>query len=236
MPLHRGRARRRLPHWHVHGWFTGMLLALRSLLFSSGPRARHDGWYEPEGLLRGEVLDVPVVWTYRFPGAVEKTLALPRLQLVEKSPLVVSDCRKLRIFRSCSSSRSLSSCRDAEAHPHGPCDHSDSPVAFRHGGQWPRCAGRAGFLPSQVVDIPVVVPRLTPMVLTVPSCVDKVVDAPFCRGAGRRQSCRDTEADPRGLSDQSDSPVARGHVVDAPFMQVVHTPVVCNDKPSTSLS
>ena len=61
MPLHRGRARRRLPHWHVHGWFTGMLLALRSLLFSAGPRCL-DGRYEPEGLLRGEVLDVPVVW------------------------------------------------------------------------------------------------------------------------------------------------------------------------------
>ena len=41
-----------------------------------------------------------------------------------------SDCIKLRIFRSCSSSRSLSSCRDSEAHPHGPCVHGDSPVAL----------------------------------------------------------------------------------------------------------
>ena len=46
-----------------------------------------------------------------------------------------SDCRKLQIFRSCSSSRSLSSCRDDESLPHGPCDHGDSPVAFGHGGQ-----------------------------------------------------------------------------------------------------
>ena len=32
--------------------------------------------------------------------------------------------------RRCSSSRSLSSCRDAEACLHGPCDRRDSPVAF----------------------------------------------------------------------------------------------------------
>ena len=107
--------------------------------------ARRHGRYEPEGILRGEVLDVPVVWTFRFSGAaVEKTLALPQLQLVENLPFVVSDCRKLRILRGCSSLRSLSSCRDAEAYPHGPCDHRDSPFAFRHGGQCPYYAGRAG--------------------------------------------------------------------------------------------
>ena len=63
-------------------------------------------------------------------AAVETFLALPQMQLVEKSPLVVSDCIKLRIFRSCSSSRSLSSCRDAETHLHGPCVHGDSPLAL----------------------------------------------------------------------------------------------------------
>ena len=55
------------------------------------------------------------------------------------------DCRKLPIFRSCTSSGSLSSCRDAEVHPHGLCDHGDSPVAFGHGGQCPCYAVRAGF-------------------------------------------------------------------------------------------
>ena len=77
-----------------------------------------------------------------------------------------------------------------------------------------------------------------------------------------------TQADPHGLADHRDSPVARGHVVDAPVLQVVpvarvsqllvvkitvvipqlqhiektcvdkvvHTPVVCNDMSSTSLS
>ena len=107
--------------------------------------ARRHGRYEPVRILRGEVLDVPVVWTFRFSGAaVEKTLALPQLQLVENLPVVVADCRKLRILRGCSSLRSLSSCHDAEAHPHGPCDHRDSPFAFRHGGQCPYYAGRAG--------------------------------------------------------------------------------------------
>ena len=38
LPRLHGRARRRLQHWHVHGCFTGLLLELRSLLFSSGPR------------------------------------------------------------------------------------------------------------------------------------------------------------------------------------------------------
>ena len=39
--------------------------------------------------------------------------------------------------------------------------------------------------------------------------------------AGRRHSCRDTEADPHGLVDHGDSPAAGGHVVDAPIMQAV---------------
>ena len=61
--------------------------------------------------------------------------------------------------------------------------------------------------------------------LTIPipqSLVDKVVAAPVLQvaglsgPAGRRHSCRDTEAHPHGLSDHRDSPVARGHVVDAP--------------------
>ena len=60
-----------------------------------------------------------------------------------------SDCRKLRIFRSCSSSRSLSSCRDDEALPRGPCDHGDSPVAFGHGGQYPHYVGRTGVHPCR---------------------------------------------------------------------------------------
>ena len=91
---------------------------------------------------------------------------------------------------------------------------------------------------KQVVQvfISVVAPRLTPMVLTVqqtiqlPSCLDKVVDAPICRGAGRRHSCRDTEA--------IEIPQLRVDMWSMPslIVQVVHTPVVCNDKSSTSLS
>ena len=62
---------------------------------------------------------------------------------------------------------------------------------------------------------------LSPMVQTVlrtiqisQSLVDKVVAAPVTQvaglsgRAGRRHSCRDTEADPHGLSDHGDSPVA----------------------------
>ena len=60
-----------------------------------------------------------------------------------------SDCRKLQIFRSCSSSRSFSSFRDDESLPHGPCDHRDSPVAFEHGSQCTYYAGRAGVRPCR---------------------------------------------------------------------------------------
>ena len=141
--------------------------------------ARRHG-YEPEGILRGEVLDVPVVWTCRFSGAaVEKTLALPQLQLVENSPLVVADCRKLRIFRGCSSSRSLSSCRDAEAYPHGPSDHRDSPMLF-----------------DMVLSASLSWRRGFSMVQTVADhrdfylLVDKVVDAPVVRVMQVLRCCR----------------------------------------------
>ena len=50
--------------------------------------ARRHGRYEPEGILRGEVLDVPVVWTFRFSGAA-----------VEKRPWRSHSCSSLRICR-----------------------------------------------------------------------------------------------------------------------------------------
>ena len=126
--------------------------------------------------------------------------------------------------------------------------------------------------------IPVVAQWLSPMVQTVlrtiqipQLLVDKVVAAPVKQVAGlsgHQHPCRGAEADPHGLADQRDSPVARGHVVDALILQVVpvarvsqvlvvkitvvipqfqhiektcvdkvvHTPFVCNDKSSTSLS
>ena len=65
-----------------------------------------------------------------------------------------SDCFKTADSRSCSSSRSSSSpCCGAEADSHRPCDHGDSPVAFRYGGQFPLL---------QVVLFPVVTQRLVP--------------------------------------------------------------------------
>ena len=40
------------------------------LSWLAGPDARHHGRYVPEGLLCGEVLDVPVEWSCRLSGAV----------------------------------------------------------------------------------------------------------------------------------------------------------------------
>ena len=64
-----------------------------------------------------------------FPPFVGRSHLLGIMDVMDQKERYVAPCRKLRIFRSCSSSRSLISCRDAEAHPHGPCDHRDSPVA-----------------------------------------------------------------------------------------------------------
>ena len=58
-------------------------------------------------------------------------------------PWMVMGCRKLRNFRSCSLPGRRHSLRDAEVHPHGLCDHGDSAVTLRYGGQWPFIAGRA---------------------------------------------------------------------------------------------
>ena len=64
-----------------------------------------------------------------------------------------SDCRKLRKFRSCSSSRSStfpSWCRGRFPWSCCSADHGDSTVAvLEHGGSCPCCAGRAGSLPCR---------------------------------------------------------------------------------------
>ena len=86
-----------------------------------------------------------------------------------------SDCRKLLVFRSCSSSWSSFPCRGAEAGSHGPCDHCVSPVARVHGGRCPV---------MQVVQISFVEPRQIPMVQTFcrttefPKLLHKVIDVP----------------------------------------------------------
>ena len=67
-------------------------------------------------------------------AAVEKTFVLPQLHLVEKlvrfSAVAVHHGRR-------------HSLRGADADPHGPCDHGESPVACGQGGRCPCYAGRA---------------------------------------------------------------------------------------------
>ena len=125
---------------------------------------------------------------------VQHIIVIPQLQFVARwsmSLLWTFMCRKLRKFRSFSSSLRV-------LHP---------------------CRGAMVFLPWS---------RLCCGTIQIPqSLVDKVVAASVLQVAGlsgiagRRLSCRDTEAHPHGLSDHRDSPVARGHVVDAPVLPVV---------------
>ena len=101
---------------------------------------------------------------------------------------------------------------------------------------------------NKALNIPVVAQWLSPMVQTVlrtiqipQSLVDKVVAAPVMQVAGLSGRAGRlfpvvTEADPHGLSDHRDSPVARGHVVDALFCAGRSHAVVCSEKPSISLS
>ena len=66
-------------------WFAPRV-AFPSVLFRPTMLGVTAGMNQKEFFLRGEVLDVPVVWSCRFSvAAVEKPLALPQLQLVEKS-------------------------------------------------------------------------------------------------------------------------------------------------------
>ena len=67
-------------------------------------------------------------------AVVEKTFVLSQLHLVEKLPrfsaVAVHHGRR-------------HSLRGADADPHGPCDHGESPVACGQGGRCPCYAGRA---------------------------------------------------------------------------------------------
>ena len=65
----RGRARRRLRHWHVHGWFYWCCTTRCVPFFCLQAQ------YEPEGLLQGDR-------SCSFSGAgVEETVVLPQLQI-----------------------------------------------------------------------------------------------------------------------------------------------------------
>ena len=108
--------------------------------------ARHHGRYGPEGQLRGESLGH---------GARG------------------SDCGKCGFSAVAVHQGRRHLLRVSEAHPHGSCDHRDSPVARGQGGRAPY-AGRA--------DFPVLVQRQIPMVLIVcrtkefPQLLDTVID------------------------------------------------------------
>ena len=139
---------------------------------ASVPRCRWRGLCCEEQFL---VVDVPVVRVVQILCCCRgEGLGAPTVAAhLRNRRSLCSDCRKLRIFRSRSSSRSSISCRDAEAHPHGPCDHRDSPVAIGHGGQCSYFAGRL---------FPVVAQRRLPMVFqtieTPQLPLDTVVDVP----------------------------------------------------------
>ena len=126
------RARRQLWQWHMLGWFYWYCTSrCVPSCFRQASDARHHGRCEPKGQLcalrsRQWLVQGSFCW-WRNSGG-HACCAQPQVPVVQTA-------EKLRIFRSCSSSRtSTIPCSGAEADSHGPCDHRVSPFARRYGG------------------------------------------------------------------------------------------------------
>ena len=142
----------RFRQWHVLGWFCWLLLALYSLLSSSGPDALHHGRHGPEGQLRSEML-VPQLQffdghhhpcrgteAFSMVQTVLLTMEIPRLPLdMAVNALIMQDVQGPDLQHSCRGADADSLGLDCTA------DHRDSTVARGQGIRCPWSAGRAGF-------------------------------------------------------------------------------------------
>ena len=225
----------RFRQWHAQGSFCKYFAPRAVFLpWFSGPRALSAG--PPLGLrLIPMVLLTMVIPQPHF---LTEVIGVPGMQVVQ---VVCPLCATTGALRSCSSStRSFTPCRGAVFVPHGSLIQQTIQI---HLLPYTRCSmsllwtfmcskfrkfrscssstrdftslsWRFGFLPwSRLCCGPFRFPSRSSTRWSLPLFAGRR----FIGRAGRRHSCRDTEADPHGVADHRDSPVARGHVVDAPF-------------------